>query len=361
MRYLIALSIFLVVSVHTWASTDFLPPELGLVTIEKSSAPSVLIEGRQNISSRNRRLANNFLKDKGLADNAIIFIKDEVSYKQIKDNEQLAMVPGAGISRSIVGLTIGKLLCEQKINSLDDRVEKYVPALLSSSWGNASIKDLLLMRSGANNTNLLDHGFVLDKKWMGSKVNGISWLYASSFEQMLLSSDDKLAQPGYNWNYNNFDTIALGLLIEELTGNGFIDYFKGSIWSEVGAAHKSAWVTNAAGVPLYNNGFLAHPEDWLRFGLWVFEQLSSNDKCFKDYISASLESDVVSATGVKYGFHKWVACGPYIDFCFIGEGGQYLLFNRKSNVVMFASSSDESKSLYIPALFQEFIGWQNLN
>lgn len=342
------------------ANTIFENPNLNLEIINKSIQPTSLVEGRKNISARNRRAMNNFLNSKGVAENALIFIKDEVSYKLLSKDLPLAMSPGKGISRSLLGMVVGKLVCEKKIESLDDPLSRYLPLLINSPWGNSSIRNLLLMKSGIHATNLLDHGFLPQKQWANFEYQKINWLYAPSFHELLVDDNSRSFGDGEKWNYSNLDSIALGLLVDKLSNNSFIDYFLHSIWSEVGAAYDSAWIKNANGQALYFSGFRAHPEDWVRFGVWVLRQMEKNNDCFSDFLTESLSTNVQTVTGVKYGFHKWVNCGPYIDFCFIGDDGQYLLFNRKSNVIMFATSANIETANYIPAIFQEFIPWEDL-
>jgi len=344
-----------------FASTSLQPSELKFHLINKAATPAPLKESDERITSRTRRLTKNFLEDKGIANNAILLINNEVTYKLTGKDAQPQMLPGTGISRSLLGMVIGKLFCDRKINSLDDKLRIYLPSLKNTSWGDASIRNLLLMKSGANLTHLLDHGFVSDKNWSTFNNGNTNWVFSKSFEELLIDSDDKAYKNGEAWNYSSLDSIALGLLAEKLTGNKFIEYFVDSIWSKIGAEHESGWVTNLSGQALYYSGFHAHLDDWAKFGLWTLEQVELNDDCFKDFLSTSLKSEVATATTVKYGFHKWVNCGPYIDFCFIGEGGQYLLFHRKSKTIMFATSSDELKALYLPAVFQEFITWENLD
>ena len=53
------------------------------------------------------------------------------------------------MSKSLTAYTIGVLLCEGKIKSLDDKAETYAPELKGTVFGDSSIKDLLTMSSGA--------------------------------------------------------------------------------------------------------------------------------------------------------------------------------------------------------------------
>lgn len=50
---------------------------------------------------------------------------------------------GFSMSKSVTALAVGQALCEGHISSLEDRIEAYVPELKGTSWGVASVEDVL--------------------------------------------------------------------------------------------------------------------------------------------------------------------------------------------------------------------------
>ena len=55
-------------------------------------------------------------------------------------------------------LAVGHAICEGRITSIDDVMKKYVPALAGTSWGEATVRDVLKMASGAYRTIIQYNG-----------------------------------------------------------------------------------------------------------------------------------------------------------------------------------------------------------
>ena len=132
---------------------------------------------------------------------------------------------GNSMSKSLVALAVGKALCQGKIDSLDSKAERFVPALAGTSWGQSSVKDLLKMTSGAFFTDYVrptgwkDQQDILDNRAIYSGA------MTRSFEDLMKARDDKKFVPGSTFNYNNYDTVALNLVIEKAVGQSFATFF----------------------------------------------------------------------------------------------------------------------------------------
>lgn len=57
---------------------------------------------------------------------------------------------GFSMSKSLTALAVGVAHCSGKINSLDDKADKYIPRLTKTSWGNSTVRQLLLMNNGSS-------------------------------------------------------------------------------------------------------------------------------------------------------------------------------------------------------------------
>jgi CubicO group peptidase (beta-lactamase class C family) len=249
---------------------------------------------------------------------------------------------GYSMSKSLTALTVGKALCDGHIQSLEDKASKYVPQLANSSWGESSIKDLLLMRSGAYPTNLRYSGHKDEQmqKSLGRAISNGSM--RNSFIDLMLNSDEKAIPSGQRFYYNNFDTVALSLVIASSTRESFAAYFSKSIWQEIGAEFDGAWMVNAVGEASTYNGFSAAPRDWLRIGNYVLTELNGEDQCFRDFLKEATKSQIPAmGSSSSYGYQIWTECEPNFDFCFSGFGGQYLFFDVKRNIVFYHHGTDD--------------------
>jgi CubicO group peptidase (beta-lactamase class C family) len=263
---------------------------------------------------------------------------------------------GMSMSKSLTAMTVGKAFCDGLIHDLDDKLSKYVYELEGTSWGNASIKNILSMSSGSYKTDIKFNGAkhetsaerILSRAGYDGK-NG------EDFISIMKSLDENNLIPGEAFYYNNMDTIALGLLVEAATKKKFYDYFEESIWKQSGAEHKGAWIANNLNQTSTYNGFSATPHDWLRLGLYVLDSRSKDD-CFGKFLVEGTKKVLTTkmfVMGQNYGFQIWVNCRPKVDFCFLGHGRQYLWFNLEKNIVMYHHATTETMDE--PALISAYL------
>jgi len=265
---------------------------------------------------------------------------------------------GYSMSKSLTALTVGKALCEGHISSINDPLKKYVPALAETSWGDSSVRDVLRMSSGAYDTLMSMHGH---KNLQHSQAFGHSEHIGKmneDYTDLMRMADERKHPPGIEFNYSNFDTIALGLLIQGSTQMSFPAYFEKSIWQPAGTQSKGAWFINQKKQTSTYQGFSASPEDWIRIGIMVLNQLKNQDDCFGKFTKEATSKQINSfGPAPNYGYQIWVNCGsPKSDFCFVGYGGQYLVFNVEKNIVIYHHATTLSQGVgNTPSIMSELI------
>jgi len=251
---------------------------------------------------------------------------------------------GYSMSKSLVSLAVGRALCDGHIPSLEARVHSLVPGLAGTSWGNASVADLLKMASGAFRTNALQASGWKDAKDAQVHRQIYGRQLQRSYLDLMREVDAKAADPGATFNYNNYDTIALNILVEKATGSKFSRYFEEVVWDDVGPEAPGAWVTNQAGEVAGYFGFSATPRDWLRIGLYVLERLDRDD-CLGRYLKAATREQIQAnwLFNRSYGYQIWTQCTRVAgSFCFIGANGQQLIFHPETRTVLYVHSVSTS-------------------
>lgn len=265
---------------------------------------------------------------------------------------------GYSISKSLVALAVGRAICDRHIESIDDKLEKYVPALSKTSWGESSIRHILTMSSGAYRTTPQFNGHKNAEMDRTIGPNLYAGAMRSDFIDIMREADEKSFIAGKEFNYSNFDTIALGLLVQEATKSEFSKYFEKTIWADVGAKSKGGWVINNKSQISAYSGFSATPQDWLRIGIMVLRELKNTDTCFGNFIKQATTKQIdVRGPGPArmYGYQTWVQCRSS-DFCFVGFGGQYLLFNIEENIVIYQHATTLSPIVRLtPSVMGPFI------
>ena len=244
---------------------------------------------------------------------------------------------GYSISKSLTALTVGRAICDGYIKSIDDPIKNYVSNLSGTSWGEASVKDVLRMSSGAYKTELRFDGHKSRELQQSIGTAIAEGKMSADFVELMKANDEKSFPTGSVYNYSNFDTVALGLLVQAATGISFSEYFEKAIWHTIGAESRGAWFVNSKGQASTYQGFSATPHDWTRIGVMVLDELGKKDSCFGKFL-ADATSRQISSMGPasSYGYQIWVGChASQTDFCFVGFGGQYLLFNVATNTVIY--------------------------
>ena len=75
--------------------------------------------------------------------------------------------------------------------------------------------------------------------------------------------------PGREWQYNNYNPLLLGLVLERVTGMSVSDYMARQLWQPLGAAGDASWSLDSvrSGFEKMESGLNATALDYARFGL----------------------------------------------------------------------------------------------
>jgi CubicO group peptidase (beta-lactamase class C family) len=270
---------------------------------------------------------------------ALVVVRDsQIIYERYSFGVGKRSTPlGYSVSKSLTALTVGRAICDGHINSIEDPIKKYVGNLAGTSWGEASVKDVLRMSSGAYKTELQFDGHKSRELQQSIGTAIAEGKMNADFVDLMKANDEKSFPTGSIYNYSNFDTVALGLLVQAATGVPFSEYFEKAIWHTTGAESRGAWFVNSNGQASTYNGFSATPHDWTRIGVMVLDELGKKESCFGKFLSDATSPQISSVgTATSYGYQIWVGCrASQTDFCFAGFGGQYLIFNVATNTVIY--------------------------
>ena len=250
-----------------------------------------------------------------------------------------AIVGGNSMSKSVTALVVGQAICDGSIDSINDRADIYAPELAGTSWGDASIRELLMMSSGGYSTRLSMNGHP-NVEMRSEMTLPIMGNRSKPFAEILPKYDVRFAQPGARFVYSNADTTALGLVLKGATGVETAELF-GNVWEKVGAARSGSWLINSSGETVTYMGFAADPHDWIRLGLFLSERRKMDD-CLGRYIKDATSIQIRYRTfndHRDYGYQFWTNCGVSINaFCMVGALGQLVLINEDHDLVLYVHS-----------------------
>jgi CubicO group peptidase (beta-lactamase class C family) len=201
-----------------------------------------------------------------------------------------SLLHGFSIGKSWTALAVGEALCAGKIKSLDDTAQSYVPQLEGTSYGRASLRNLLRYTSGAE-----DPG--------GTGYTGIHSIsdFGSMMEQSLSlvdlikkHADTSRYQPGEQFSYNGLNSEALSLVIRAVTGMSLPAWFEASVWQEAGAEFAGAWFFDKEGNGVAEVLSFASARDHARIGLYILDRLNgqAGSACMQNFVQQAVQDTV---------------------------------------------------------------------
>ncbi|WP_217428445.1 serine hydrolase domain-containing protein [Microlunatus speluncae] len=143
------------------------------------------------------------------------------------------------VTKTWTGTVILQLVEEGKI-TLADAVSRYRPEVPNGD--KITIEHLLTMRSGLSNYTLgLELNQAMDstpdRAWQPAELVRLGVAEPASFA------------PGARWEYSNTNTVLLGMIIEQVTGEPLTEVFRERIFDRVGMADSSFPAADDARLP----------------------------------------------------------------------------------------------------------------
>lgn len=245
------------------------------------------------------------------------------------------------VTKSIVSLLIGIALDEEKIQSLDEPIGKYIPEFANDERGKITILDLLTMSSGLDWDEHYSSPFsITTKAYYGNNLREV------------VTSQKLIAEPGKVFKYLSGNTQLLAYIVEKATKKTISEYAQEKIWTKIGAEHKAIWSKDASdGDERAFCCFHTNAKDIARIGQLVLNKGNWNGTQIvpENYITkATSPADfLVDEKGKRldyYGYQWWILneAGyrtPYMR----GHKGQYIYSIPEKNAVIVRLGKKKDK------------------
>ncbi len=242
------------------------------------------------------------------------------------------------VSKSYLSALFGVLLAEGSIDSIEDPVTKYAPALETTAYNDTRIKDVLQMSSGVT--------FDEDYLAFFSDINKMGRVLAlgGSMDGFTLKQDASFAAPGEGWKYVSIDTHVIGMVIRGATGRDIPSLMTEKIIAPLGLEADPFYLTDGYGVAFVLGGLNTTTRDNARFGqmfanggVWQGRQVVPGD-----WVDASTIASARTEPGeIGYGYQWWIPDGSEPgQFLARGIYGQYIYIDRINDVVISVHGAD---------------------
>lgn len=273
--------------------------------------------------------------------NALLIMKDgRIVYERYlnqtnEDTHFLSM----STAKSITSILVGMAIDDGAIDSVNDRIVKYIPELKGSGYGHATIRHALMMRSGNN----------WDERYDFDKVTPMSELHHGAiFENRYRFTSPALTSksihpPGEVFNYSTVETAVLGWVIERAVGKPLEEYMAERWWQRAGMQSYGFWITDGelgVGKVVNGMGFNAVLRDYARIGLMMLQNGKANGQQLlpAEWIGDSTipdEGNEPTVEGSPLGYqYQWWTLTDSDAYTAIGLQGQYIYVDPSTKTVV---------------------------
>ena len=284
---------------------------------------------------------DNIFKDKN---NLAVLIRknNKLVYSRYNKKRKInnnTILHGMSMSKTAVSTAIGSLLCNGKIESLDDELGKYSPSLKQTPYSKITIRNTLQMNSGVapiqNDYKLrrkLNHIALGMRKYegKGSVLKAVSILKGNDREQ------------GSKHFYFSSDPFALSIMITDLTNKPASQIFYENAFKKFSKNKFMHWVSDKKGVTVSQARLTMSALDWSNFGQFVHDEMKNNT-CLGKFYKEGIENAVeTKRDGVGYGYQFWVyKVNGIPTLTMTGHGGFFNIINAEKNSITTIFSVDE--------------------
>lgn len=178
------------------------------------------------------------------------------------------------MAKSITSTLVGAALNQGYIQSLDDPVTRYLPALKGSAYEGVTLRHLLTMTSGVRwNEDYTDPRSDVNRfAGLSQSAAGGGEGDAPSRTIAFMAQLPRAHEPGTTFNYNTAETGLAGEVVRAAVGKPLAQYLSETLWAPLGMEQDGFWVTDkpgADGREIAGCCFSASLRDYGRFGQFL--------------------------------------------------------------------------------------------
>jgi CubicO group peptidase (beta-lactamase class C family) len=296
---------------------------------------------------------------------AFIVIRDGLVIREdyLNGHRRDSLTRAFSVSKSVTSALVGIALSEGKVRALDDPFVRYLPELRGRGYDGITIRHLLAMSAGFR----FSYG---RRPWADSPL--LYW--NPDIRSVILGGPPRLSPPGERFNYSDYSSAVLGMVLERATGATVSSYFEDRIWKRIGAEHDASWSIDheGDGLEYTASGFNGRAIDLVKIGslyldggAWIGQQVVP-----EPWVTDSVTPPPVELPGLSerdkseqvfYGYGWWGHVLDGGETCFYAHGyrGQllYACPRRRLLIARFGrelGSVGEAWPMLLRALAEKF-------
>src|ERR671910_468110 len=277
----------------------------------------------------------------------LVIHDDRLLYERYFDGyDESSIHTSFSMAKSFASALVGIAIDEGDIESVDEPITNYIPELLEKDkrFRSITIRHLLTMSSGIK----YEEGG--DLPW-SEEADDTKTYYATDLRELALQCRIE-GEPGEYFEYNNYNPLLVGLILERATGMPVSRYLQEKLWKPIGMEADGSWSldSSVSGFEKMESGVNARARDFARFGMlfaqegnWEDEQLIS-----QGWIGESTRADTSTDPSQDYQYFWWVNTphGENHHFSARGKYGQYIYVAPEKDLVIVRLGKEEGERGY---------------
>jgi CubicO group peptidase (beta-lactamase class C family) len=297
------------------------------------------VEGRLVVGGEGKGL-DEFLRETDTLAFLVVH-RDRLAYERYFDGAtRESLQTSFSAAKSFVSTLVGIAIEAGLIGSVGDPVTDYLPELAARDprFRQITLRHLLTMSSGIRY----------------QEGAGFPWpfgddtytYYGVDLRDVALNRTRIEGPPGLAWQYNNFNPLLLGLVLERATGTSVSDFMARRLWQPLGAEADATWNldSDGSGFEKMESGLNARPVDYARFGLLFLHNGEWNGRRIvpEDWVRAATGADPSTDQAYYHGYRYfwWLDVERPGRFYALGKYGQYIYVAPDADAVVVRFGRD---------------------
>ena len=259
--------------------------------------------------------------------------------------DQRSVNTSFSMAKSFASALMGLAIDEGYIKSVDEPITNYLPELLKKDkrFKSITIRHLLTMSSGIK----YEEGATLP--W-SEAADDTKTYYSTDLRELALNCQIE-GTPGQYFEYNNYNPLLVGMILEQATGTHVSHYLQEKLWKPMGMEADGSWSLDSKedGFEKMESGVNARARDFARFGMlfakegnWRGKQLIS-----RVWVEESTRPDTSADPSRDYQYFWWVNTpNGKNHFSAQGNYGQYIYVAPEKDLVIVRLGKEEGEQGY---------------
>jgi CubicO group peptidase (beta-lactamase class C family) len=276
----------------------------------------------------------------------LVIHDDELVYERYFNGyNERSLNTSFSMAKSFASALVGIAIDEGYIKRVDEPITNYIPELLEKDkrFRSITIRHLLTMTSGIK----YEEGG--DLPW-SEDADDTKTYYATDLRELALNCQIE-GKPGKYFEYNNYNPLLMGMILERATGMPVSHYMEEKLWKPAGMEADASWSLDSKkdGFEKMESGVNARARDFARFGMLFAKEGNVRGKQLisRGWVKESTRADTNTDPSLDYQYFWWVNTPEGKNhFSAQGNYGQYIYVAPEKDLVIVRLGKEEGEKGY---------------